>query len=177
MADPVAPMHLTEDAEVVSYAPRHYLYVEKTGPFSKTAGQAWGEIHGFVGSYIKENHEITGYLSQYKILGGLVGDNLYRAGVWIAEKPDTSKLPSGLEYCLTEGGCYARFVLTGPFSHLPEACTRAYKVVEEKKIRLAPNKWNLERYMNDPKITPPDQLKTHILLAVPTTDTATPIND
>src|SRR5204863_8326889 len=58
----------------------------------------------------------------------------YIAGVSLAAGP--KDLPAGLEYTKFEGGKYSRFVLTGPYSDLPEACGRVFEIVSERKIRF-----------------------------------------
>ena len=60
------------------------------------------------------------------------------------------------------GGKYTRFILTGPFSQLPEASGRVFKIVAEKKIPLRDG-YNIENYVNDPRTTPEDQLLTEIM--------------
>lgn len=60
------------------------------------------------------------------------------------------------------GGKYTRFILTGPFSQLPEVTGRVFKIVAEKKFPLR-NGFNIEHYVNDPRTTPEDQLTTEIM--------------
>ncbi len=38
-------MNLTEDPELVTWPATHYVFIEKIGPFQKTAQQAWQELH------------------------------------------------------------------------------------------------------------------------------------
>jgi len=72
------------------------------------------------------------------------------------------KLPDGMSYEKFPGGKYSRFILTGPYSNLPEASGRAHKLVAEKHIPLR-DSYNIENYVNDPRVTPEDKLITEIL--------------
>jgi len=148
-------MNLTENPETVSFPETNYVFVEKTGPIPKNAPEAWGEAHKLVPA-LSEHNKITGYMSLYKM-----GPEVYRAGFALAEPPQ--KLPQGLGYEKFHGGKYGRFVLTGPYSQLPEASGSAWKAVGEKKLPLRDD-YAIENYVNDPRVTPEDELRTEILL-------------
>src|SRR5690349_17828845 len=122
-------MHLNETPETVTWPETRYLFIERTGPFQETAPKAWQELHGMVPA-IQKQAEVTGYLSLYKVNPEMI----YRAGVSLAARP--VKVPDGLEYTVFKGGKYARFVLTGPYSDLPQACGRVFEIVEDKKLNL-----------------------------------------
>src|ERR1700730_3826710 len=148
-------MKLTQEPEIVTWPETHYVFIEKIGPFQNTAAQAWQSLHQLVPA-ISEHNKITGYMSLYK-----VGPKIYRAGVSLAAEP--KNLPQGLEYTKFKGGKYSRFVLTGPYSNLPEACGRVFEIVSEKKIQQRDD-YCIENYANDPRTTPEDQLVTEILI-------------
>src|ERR1700676_2536841 len=114
-------MNLTREPEVVNFPARHYVFVEKIGPFQHTAGQAWQSAHALVPELLKKN-KITGYMSLYK-----VGPKVYRAGFALAAAP--VDLPPGLAYEKFDGGKYSQFVLTGPYTDLPAASGRAWNIV------------------------------------------------
>jgi predicted transcriptional regulator YdeE len=114
-------MNFTQDPEIMNFPPTHYVYVEKTGEFHTTAPQTWKSAHTFVSELSKKN-QITGYLSLYK-----VGPKLYRAGFALAAEP--AELPAGMAYEKFNGGKYARFILTGSYSQLPEASRQAWHTV------------------------------------------------
>src|SRR5215471_18994693 len=76
-----------------------------------------------------EYNKITGYMSLCK-----VGPKVYRARVSLAAAPND--LPEGLQSTKIKGGKYSRFVLTGPYSGLPEACGRVFEIVAKTKIGL-----------------------------------------
>ena len=151
-------MNLTENPEIVTWPPTHYVYIEKTGPFQQNAPAAWKEAHGFVAKVL-ENNKITGYTSLYK-----AGPKIYRAGFSLAEAP--KELPDGLAYEHFAGGKYSKFVLTGSYADLPKASGRVFELVEEKHIAVRDD-FFIENYVTDPRTTPEAELKTEIL--VPTT--------
>lgn len=148
-------MNLTQEPEIVTWPETHYVFVEKIGPFMQNAGQAWQTAHSFVPA-LSEHNKITGYTSLYK-----VGPKVYRAGFALAAPP--VELPEGLAYERFEGGKYSRFVLTGPYTNLPQASGRVFEIVAEKKIKQRDD-FCIENYTNDPRITPEDQLVTEILV-------------
>jgi effector-binding domain-containing protein len=150
-----APMKLTQEPEIVTWPETHYAFLEMIGPFMETAGKAWQSFLPLVPA-ISEHNKITGYTSLYK-----VSPKIYRAGVSLAAEP--KNLPEGVRYEKFKGGKYSRFVLTGPYSLLPEACGRVSDIVSEKKIQVRDD-YCLENYTNDPKTTPEDQLVTEILV-------------
>ncbi len=90
-----------------------------------------------------------------------VEPKIYRAGVSLATAPKNS--PESLQFEKFKGGKYSRFVLTGPYSLLPEACGRVFEIVSETKIRLRDD-YCIENYVNDPRTTPEQQLVTEILI-------------
>ena len=150
-----APMKLTPEPEIVAWPETHYVFIEKIGPFQNTAPQAWQELHALVPA-ISEHNKITGYMSLYK-----VGLKIYRAGLALVVEP--TNLPASLKYEKFKGGKYGRFVLTGSYVNLPEACGRVFEIVTEKKIQMRDD-FCIENYTNDPRTTPEDQLVTQILI-------------
>jgi effector-binding domain-containing protein len=150
-------MNLTSDPQVVNFPPTHYVFVEKTGPFQNTAPGAWQSAHTFVPELSKKN-QITGYMSLYKR-----EPQVYRAGFALAGPP--VDLPAGLAYEQFNGGKYVKFILTGPYSDLPAASGAAWNAVTEKKL-VVRDDFAIENYLNDPRVTPEDQLITHIMIPV-----------
>ena len=148
-------MNLTHESEVVNFPATHYVFVEKVGPFMQTAGQAWQTAHTFVPELSKHN-KITGYMSLYK-----TGPKVYRAGFALSAAP--VDLPQGLAYEKFDGGKYNRFVLTGPYTDLPAASGAVWNAVAEKHLPVRDD-FAIENYMNDPSVTPEDQLITHIMI-------------
>ena len=150
-----APIRLTEEPTIVQWPETHYVFVEKVGPFMNTAPAAWGEVPPVIPA-ISEHNTVVGYMSLYKAPA-----QIYRAGVAIAGAP--KNLPAGVKYELFRGGKYSKFVLTGPYTLLPQASGRVFEIVEHKKIAMRDD-WCIENYLNDPRTTPADQLVTEILI-------------
>lgn len=148
-------MKFTETPEVVQWPETHYVFLEKTGPFMNTAPQAWQQVHHSIPA-LAETTKLTGYMSLYQI-----GPQVYRAGVAVESKPE--KLPDGLAYERLPGGKYARFILTGPYAHLPEASGRAWKLFGASKLEPRAD-FAIENYVNDPRTTPESELVTQILI-------------
>lgn len=148
-------MNLTETPESVIWPESHYVFVEKVGSFMTNAPASWQEAHALTAELMKHN-TISGYMSLYK-----VGPLIYRAG-FVIDRPPLN-LPRGLTYEVFPGGAYAKFVLTGPYSQLPEASGRVAQIVAEKGIMLRDD-FYIENYANDPRSTPEEQLITEILV-------------
>ncbi|KAA6465139.1 GyrI-like domain-containing protein [Acidobacteria bacterium AB60] len=148
-------MNLTETPEIVHWPEVHYVFVEKTGPFMQTAPAAWGEAHR-LSQKLLQQHRIDRYMSLYR-----VGPQIYRAGFGI-EGP-TAHVPEGLRYEVFPGGKYSRFVLTGPYSLLPQASGRVFELVQQLGIELRDD-FNIENYVKDPRVTPAEELVTEILV-------------
>jgi len=148
-------MSLNEKPEIVMWPETHYVFVERIGPFMQNAPQAWQSAHTLV-SALLEHNKITGYMSLYK-----AGPLAYRAGFALDAPP--VELPEGLAYEKFAGGKYVRFVLTGSYRQLGQASGRVFEIAAEKKIEQRDD-YNIENYLNDPRVTPEDQLITEILI-------------
>jgi effector-binding domain-containing protein len=146
---------LTQEPEIVNWPETHYVFIEKFGPFQDTAPKAWQEVHPLIPAF-SEHNKVNGYMSLYK-----AGPKIYRAGVSVAEEP--KNLPTSLRYEKFKGGKYSRFVLTGSYANLPEASGRVFEIVAQKKIQMRDD-FCIENYVNDPRVTPEDQLITQILV-------------
>jgi effector-binding domain-containing protein len=148
-------LRLSQQPEMVTWPETHYVYIEKIGPFQETAPQAWQELRPLIPA-ISEQNKITGYTSLYK-----VAPRIYRAGVSVESEP--KNLSAGMKYLKFEGGKYSRFVLTGPYSNLPEASARVFQIVAGQKIKMRDD-FCIENYVNDPRTTPESELITQILI-------------
>ena len=147
-------INLTHEPETVEFPAAHYAYVERVGHIPTNAPQAWKTVEKFLAALMPHN-KITGAAALYKPQQGI-----YRAGFMLAEQP--VNLPEGLTYAEIAGGKYARFTLTGAFTQLPEATSRAFEIVAERKIALRDD-FNIERYVTNPATTPADENITEIL--------------
>jgi effector-binding domain-containing protein len=150
-------MNLTETAEIITWPETHCVFVEKAGPIPQNAPLTWEEFQPLI-PQLTSNAAVTGFLSLYK-----TEPPVYRAGASVAAKP--SMLPGKLKYEHLKGGKYARFVLTGPYSQLPQATSRVFEIVSATKLQLR-NDYHIEHYMNDPATTPEDKLLTEILFPI-----------
>ena len=150
-------MNFTLEPETVAWPESHFIFVERIGPFQSTAPQAWKELHLSLPTLVQEN-QLIGFASHYKI-----GPLVYRAGASLAAPP--VELPENLQYEVFKGGLYSRFVLTGPYSFLPEATARAFQIASERKIQFRDD-YCIENYVNSPNTTPDAQLITEILFPV-----------
>ena len=148
-------MNLTLEPEIVTWPETHYVFIERGGPFMKTAPQAWQDLHPLK-SLISESNKITGAMALYKM-----SPDTYRAG-FILDAP-AKALPSEISYEKFPGGKYSRFVLTGSYSNLPQASGRVWEYVSKNDIMLRPD-FAIENYLNDPMHTPEEKLVTEILV-------------
>ncbi len=147
-------INLTHEPETVDFPAAHYVFVERVGNIPANAPQAWKTVEPLTAEILKHN-QITGAAALYKPAKGI-----YRAGFMLAAAP--ANLPDELRYEKINDGKYARFTLTGPFDQLPEANTRAFGIIAEKRILLRDD-FNIEHYLTDPRTTPADQNVTAIL--------------
>ena len=80
--------------------------------------------------------------------------------------PVAGDLPGQRDVCFGSipAGRYAACLYTGPYSELAEPYTALNEWMEMK--RLEPTGVVYEQYLNDPTVTPPEQLQTYILFQV-----------
>lgn len=145
---------LNENHEVMYWPETHYLFIEKKGPFSETAGAAWQELHAKLGA-LSSPLSIEGMMSLYRLKPEMV----YRAGAILKEVP--AQIPEGFQYEHFQGGRYARFLLAGSYSQLPEASGRVMDLAEQRKFKRRDG-FYIENYPNDPAKTPEAELRTEI---------------
>jgi effector-binding domain-containing protein len=148
-------MNLNEHPELITRPEMHYVFVERVGSFMQNAGAAWQEAHKLAPA-LRENNQITGYMALYKM-----GPKIYRAGFSTEAEP--VRVPEGMKYEIVPAGKYLRFVLTGPYTDLPQASGKVWEIVGEKKLGVRDD-FAIENYVNDPSVTPADQLITHIMV-------------
>jgi AraC-like DNA-binding protein/DNA gyrase inhibitor GyrI len=156
-------MNLTTEFEAVTRPVTHYAFLEKQGPFAEVAPPLWDELHPLLKRM--DEREIREFLGVSGVDKSAPGEEamIYQAGVALADRPDT--LPPGMQQRSIPAGKYARFVLTGPYAHIGRAFSTIFKTLEEKKVTLRPE-FCIENYVNDPKETPEDQLKTELLVPI-----------
>jgi DNA gyrase inhibitor GyrI len=155
-------MNLNKNFEIVTRPTTHYVFLEKRGPFAEVAPKAWEQMFPLVMSQITQA-EIVGLLGLSGIDRSKTGDEglIYQAGVAVSHPPKSAV--EGLQYKKIESGKYSRFLLVGPYAHIGPAFDEVFKTLAEKKVELR-EEFCIENYLNDPKVTPEDQLKTEILI-------------
>ena len=148
-------MNLTEVPDVVHWPATHYVFLERVGPFMKTAREAWQDLHALK-YLIAENSQITGAMALYRM-----SPDIYRAGFILAGAPPAH--PPELAYEKFPGGKFSRFVLTGSYANLPQASGRVWEIVSRTGIETRAD-FAIENYANDPSSTPEAELITEILV-------------
>jgi len=157
-------VNLTNHYDVINRPATHYVFLEKHGPFAEVAPPCWSEMFPLLHSQVDQK-EVTSFLGLSGIDKKKPGEQamIYQAGVGLANAP--KHLLKGLQYRKIESGNYARFVLTGPYSQIWMAFNEVFKTLAEAKVELRPE-FCIENYVNDPKVTPEEELKTEILVPV-----------
>ena len=150
--------------EMVNRPAAHFIYLERTGPFAEIAPPAWDELFRLLNGKITHDRftELLGLSGIDKTKQG-EKSMIYQAGVCLASKP--SDAPKDLKYKKIEAGKYAQFLLTGAYSQIWIAFSQIFRSLAESSVRLR-EEYCIENYINDPKVTPEDQLQTQILIPV-----------
>lgn len=155
-------MNLTPNFEITTRPTTHYVFLERRGPFSEVAPPTWGEFFPLLKAQVDDSSVV-----EHRGLSGMdhksKGEDamIYEAGVALRDAP--ARPLKGLQYRKIEGGKYARFVLTGPYTHIWAAFDYIFKTLAERKIQLRPE-FCIENYRNNPKETVEDQLLTELLI-------------
>ncbi|HTB95645.1 MAG TPA: AraC family transcriptional regulator [Terracidiphilus sp.] len=156
-------MNLTPEFESITRPLTHYVFLEKRGPFAEVAPPLWNELMPFLQQM--DSQSVREYLGVSGIDKSSPGEDamIYQAGVALLH--DTDRLPSGLQKKTIRSGNYARFLLTGPYSHIWMAFDRIFKTLAEKRVPLRPE-FCVENYLNDPRTTPEAELLTELLVPI-----------
>ena len=157
-------VNLTPQFDIVQRPATHYVFLEKHGPFAEVAPPTWDQMFPLLYSQI-DQQEIASFLGLSGIDKTRNGEEamIYEAGVGLNSPP--KKTLKGLQYKKIQEGNYARFLLTGPYSQIWIAFNQVFKRLAESKVELRPE-FCIENYLNDPKVTPEDQLKTELLIPI-----------
>ena len=155
-------VNLTTTFEMITRPLTHYVYLEKSGPFVEVAPSTWNEIFPLLRAHVNQT-SIIGYLGLSTIDTARAGEEamIYQAGVALSSTPERAL--QRLKYKDIEGGSYARFLLTGPYSQVWIAFDQIFKKLAEKQVELR-NDFCIENYLNDPAVTPEDELLTELLV-------------
>jgi AraC family transcriptional regulator len=156
-------MNLTTKLETVTRPLTHFVFLETQGPFPEVAPPLWDRLLPIVQQL--DQQQIREYLGLSGIDKSKAGEEsmIYQAGVGLAFEP--GKLSDGLRSRVVKSGKYARFSLTGPYTQIWIAFDWIFKTLAENKVALRPE-FCIENYLNDPRATPEDQLRTELLVPV-----------
>lgn len=156
-------MNLSAEFTPVSRPLTHYVFLEKHGPFAEVAPPLWNDLLPLLGKL--DQKQVREYLGMSGIDKTRSGEDtmIYQAGVALAQEPN--KLPNGFQHRAIKAGKYARFLLIGPYSNIWMAFDRIFKTLSEKRVTLRPE-FCIENYLNDPRLTPEDQLQTELLVPI-----------
>ncbi|MDG0816690.1 AraC family transcriptional regulator [Bdellovibrio svalbardensis] len=142
----------------------HFISVRHSGPFVEVAMPAWNELFPLLGDKFVRP-QVQEYLG-LSIMDPTSKDEssmTYDAGVVLDKEPQT--LPNSLHYQKIPSGRYARFILTGPYHHVWPAFEKIFQTLGESKIKLRAGAC-IENYVNDPNVTPEQDLITELLIPV-----------
>jgi effector-binding domain-containing protein len=156
-------LNLTIELEIVVTKPLWFLYVEKTGPFMQTAPKAWEELRKVMPQL--DSNQINGGLSLSRFDKSKKGDGALQLQAGFNMKGKPASIPAGLQFRELKGGKYARFLLTGPYSQLPEAYPRALSIVDQSPLKIRKD-FCIEKYLNNPTTTLEAELLTEILIPI-----------
>jgi AraC family transcriptional regulator len=154
---------LTTEFEPVTRPLTHYVFLEKRGPFAEVAPGLWNELMPLIQQIDQQQvREFPGVSGVDKSRPGEEA-MVYQAGVALAHQPGQAL--AGLEQKSIKSGKYARFLLTGPYTQIWPAFDRIFKTLAENNVTLRPE-FCIENYLNDPRFTPEDLLKTELLVPI-----------
>jgi len=95
-SDVPAGLNLTSEPDSIILSPSIFVYLEKLGPFVKTAPLAWKEFWSLAAGRLDQS-QFTGMAGLSRIDGTKAGDAalIYQAGVLLKEEPES--VPNGLQ--------------------------------------------------------------------------------
>jgi DNA gyrase inhibitor GyrI len=162
MEGEASAVNLTARPEIITSKPAFLVYLEKIGPFLKTAPVAWKEFWSIGGGRLDPS-QIAAMAGLSRIDHNKTGDDafIYQAGVTLKSKP--AQIPPGLQSRELESDKYALFLLTGSYAQLPAAYPKAFSILKDAGLEIRDD-FCVERYLNTPQDTPEDRLETEILI-------------
>jgi AraC family transcriptional regulator len=155
-------MNLTSTFDIVTRPATHFVFLERRGPFAEIAPGTWDAMFPLLDGQVDPKTFVE-FLGLSTIDRTRAGEDamIYQAGVTLGSAPAAPI--KGLQHKKIESGKYARFVLTGPYTHIAPAFTQVFKTLADANVGLRED-FCVENYLNDPKVTPEDQLLTEILI-------------
>ncbi len=157
-------MNLTMKPDFITRPVSHFVFVRKQGPFAEVAIPAWMDLFPLLeGKFAKPQIQEYLGLSVMDLKSKDESSMVYDAGVALDSEP--GNLPKGLDYQKIPAGKYARFILTGPHHQVWPAFEKIFQTLGDSKTKLRPGAC-IENYVNDPNITPEQDLITELLIPV-----------
>ncbi len=136
------------------------VYSQSGDDFKDVAPLVWER-------FLKNIENTKEDLSQSEFMGiGSVDEHkncTYRAGVSLPEGRDFSIV--GLEKQVMPKTKYAKFLLKGSYDQMWYAVDMAFKAVDENGYEFSKEPC-IENYLNDPSVTPEEELLTEILIPI-----------
>lgn len=146
--------------EIVEQPARRLGTVRHVGPYHGV-GQAFGTLGGLLAASGAEQHA-TEMLALYHDDPRAVAAEALRSDACVA-LPDGVPMPAGLvEQRLPAATC-ASIVHVGPYERLPAAWAQLGQWLATSGRRGA-ERASWEIYLNDPRVTPPSDLRTQLCL-------------
>ncbi len=159
-------MHLNFELEpeIVQRDSKKILFVEDEGLFEEIAPLVWQKFLSKItqSPYMEKATEFLG-ISYVEASDLGTSKYTYRAAIAIPELFDGVEL--SLASADLAGGRYAKFTLKGPYTGVWPAFKKAFAWLNEHDYELADGPC-LENYLNDPNITPEDDLLTEIIIPI-----------
>ena len=158
----VISVNLIPEFDIVARPETKYVFVERRGPFAEVAPALWDEFLPMSQRF--DHGTIREYLGMSGVDESRTGEDslLYRAGIAVVAKVT---IPRCLREQNIQKGKYARFLLTGPYEQIWEAFDQVFTILAEKKLGLR-SEFCIENYLNDPRVTFEDELKTELLIPI-----------
>lgn len=160
-------MTFNTNYDIVTRKESHFVYFEDKGPFQEIAAPLWQKLIPLLPS-IKQD-----LIEEYVGMGIINTDNtgeeimIYHAGLIVKENAKSSILETNkeLKYRAVPSGKYAKFIHIGPYPLIWEAFNRSFQTLIEQKVALR-KEYAIENYLNDPAVTPENELLTEILIPI-----------
>ena len=154
-------LNMSTEIEVITRPMTNYWALESKGEdFKDIAPDIWQK---FLKVLEVEKQDV----SQSEFMGvGFINEDkhcVYRAAV--SEKEGHEMKFDGLVKCQLPETKYAKFLLKGSFDQIWPAVNKAFELVDQSQYEFTKEPC-LENYLNDPAITPEEDLLTEILIPI-----------
>jgi DNA gyrase inhibitor GyrI len=150
--------------EIITTAPLLLVYIEKTGPFMRSAPQAWKDFRALSKNKLDESL-VTGKMSLSRIDPQVKGDAAYTYQAAMVVSSEPARVPVGLDVRELGSAVYAKYTLVGSYGQLPAAYPLIFANLEDSGIERA-NDFCIEHYIGTSEGTPIEELVTEILIPV-----------